>query len=69
LSTRNKNKLTTELHGILKRAKRVWRLPPNPAEEVELLRKRPRVDFEVYSPEEVLPSSASQPPSRTPRSS
>lgn len=54
LSTRSKNKLTTELHGIFKRAKRVWGLPSNPVEDVELLRERPRVDFEVYSPEEVL---------------
>jgi integrase len=54
LSTRSKNQLTTELHGIFKRAKRVWGLPSNPVEDVELLRERPRVDFEVYSPEEVL---------------
>jgi hypothetical protein len=32
LSTRSKNKLTTELHGIFKRAKRVWGLPSNPVE-------------------------------------
>jgi hypothetical protein len=54
LSTRSKNKLLTELHGIFKRAEKVWGLPSNPVEEVELLRERPRVDFEVYSPEEVL---------------
>jgi integrase len=42
------------LHGIFKRAKRVWGLPSNPGEDIELLRERPRVDFEVYSPEEVL---------------
>jgi hypothetical protein len=54
LSTRSKNQLLTELHGIFKRAEKVWGLPSNPVEEVELLRERPRVDFEVYSPEEVL---------------
>jgi integrase len=54
LAVRSKNKLLTELHGVFKRAKKVWGLPGNPVEEVELLRERPRVDFEVYSPEEVL---------------
>jgi hypothetical protein len=46
LSTRSKNKLLTELHGIFKRAEKVWGLPSNPVEEVELLRERPRVDFD-----------------------
>jgi integrase len=54
LSVRTKNKLLTELGGIFKRAKRVWGLPVNPVLDVEPLRERPRVDFEVYSPEEVL---------------
>jgi integrase len=54
LSVRSKNKLLTELHGVFKRAKKVWGLPSNPVEEVEPLRERPRVDFEVYSPEEVM---------------
>lgn len=54
LSVRTKNKLLTSLGGIFKRAKKVWGLPVNPVLEVEHLRERPRVDFEVYSPEEVL---------------
>jgi integrase len=54
LSTRSKNRLLTELHGVFKRAKKVWGLPSNPVEDVEMLRERPRVDFEVYTPEEVL---------------
>ena len=54
LSARTKNKVLTSLGGIFKRAKKVWGLPVNPVLDVEPLRERPRVDFEVYSPEEVL---------------
>lgn len=54
LSPRTKNKVLTSLGGIFKRARKVWGLPLNPVLEVEPLRERPRVDFEVYSPEEVL---------------
>jgi hypothetical protein len=67
LSVRSKNKLLTELHGVFKRAKRVWDLPSNPVEEVEQLRERPAVDFEVYTPEEVmavLPPGGASPPHR-----
>lgn len=54
LSARSKNKLLTELHGVFKRAVKVWELPGNPVAAVEPLRERPSVDLEVYSPEEVL---------------
>jgi integrase len=54
LSPPRKNKLLTSLHGVFKRAQKVWGLPLNPVAEVEPLRERPRVDFEVYSPEEVV---------------
>jgi integrase len=54
LSARTKNKVLTSLGGIFKRAKKVWGMPVNPVLDVEPLRERPRVDFEVYSPEEVL---------------
>lgn len=53
-SVRTKNKLLTELHGVFKRAQKVWGLPANPVVEVELLRERPSVDLEVFSPEEVM---------------
>ncbi|HEU4973973.1 MAG TPA: tyrosine-type recombinase/integrase [Baekduia sp.] len=54
LAPRTKNKLLTSLHGVFKRAMKVWGLPANPVADVEPLRERPRVDFEVYSPEEVM---------------
>jgi integrase len=50
---RTKNKLLTELHGIFKRAQKVYGLPRNPAAEVEKLRERPKVDLKVLEPEEV----------------
>ncbi|WP_187369384.1 tyrosine-type recombinase/integrase [Baekduia soli] len=54
LSVRTKNKMLTELHGVFRRAVKVWRLPANPVAEVEQLRERRIVDLEVYSPEEVM---------------
>lgn len=54
MAPRSKNKLLTELHGVFKRARRVWNLPGNVVADVEPLRERPRVDFQVYSPEEVM---------------
>jgi integrase len=52
-SPRTKNKALTVLHGVLRRAQRVWRLPTNPAAEVERVRERQRVDIDVFSGEEV----------------
>jgi integrase len=42
------------LHGIFQRARKVWRLPVNPAAEVEKPPLRRDGDLEVFSPEEVL---------------
>jgi integrase len=41
------------LHGIFKRAKKVWSLPVNPAAELERHPDRVSGDIEVYAPEEV----------------
>jgi integrase len=41
------------LHGIFRRAMRVWGLPRNPAADVERPRVRLSNDLEAYSPEEV----------------
>jgi integrase len=52
-SPRTKNKLLTELHGVFRRAQKVYGLERNPAAEVEKLRQRRRLDLDVFTPEEV----------------
>jgi integrase len=52
-SPRTKNKALTVLHGVLKRAQRVWKVTGNAAAEVEKVRERPKVDIDVFSSEEV----------------
>jgi integrase len=42
------------LHGIFKRARRVYGLPVNPVADVEKPPTRPGGDIEVFSPEEVM---------------
>jgi integrase len=54
VSPRMKNKLLTELHGIFKRAMKMYGVPRNPAAEVEHLRVPKQCDLEVFSPEEVM---------------
>ncbi len=49
----DRNKLLIQLHGILKRARKVYRLPGNAAAEVEKFPQRRSGDIEVFSPEEV----------------
>jgi integrase len=54
LSNRTRNKSLTILGGILERARKVHRLPTNPARDVEKLRERwDATRFDFYSPEEV----------------
>lgn len=52
-STRTRNKLLIQLHGILGRARRVYRLPTNAAADVEKFSQRSTGDIDVFSPEEV----------------
>jgi integrase len=52
-SARTRNKLLIQLHGILARSKKVYRLPANEADEVEKVPQRRGGDIEVFSPEEV----------------
>lgn len=52
-SARSRNKLLIQLHGILERARKVYRLPGNAARDVEKFQLRPRGDIQVFSPEEV----------------
>ncbi len=53
LSNRSVAKYLVILHGIFKRAMRVWGLPRNPVVEVERPRYRVSDDLDAYSPEEV----------------
>ncbi|MGH2850675.1 MAG: tyrosine-type recombinase/integrase [Solirubrobacteraceae bacterium] len=53
-SARTRNKLLILLHGILGRARRLYRLPGNAVDGVEKFRQRGSGDIEVFSPEEVL---------------
>ncbi len=54
LSPRTVNKALTVLHGIMERARRVWRLPANPAADVERARQQYSGDFDFFSGEEVM---------------
>jgi integrase len=52
-SVRMRNKLLIQLHGILARAKKLYRLPTNAAAEVEKFPQRRSGEIDVFSPEEV----------------
>jgi integrase len=53
LSNRTKNKLLALLHGVLRRAQKVYGLPRNPVAEVERHPQRTSGDIQVFSVEEV----------------
>ncbi len=53
LSKRSVAKYLVILHGIFKRAMKVWGIPRNPAADVERPRNRVSDDLEAFSPEEV----------------
>ena len=53
LSSRTKTKALVVLHGIFRRAQRVWGLPPNPVPDVERHSARATGDIEVFSVEQV----------------
>ncbi len=47
-------RILTCLHGVMKRAKRVWKLPRNPISDVEKPTQRHNaIELEVFSPEEI----------------
>jgi len=52
-SNRTKQKYIVILHGIFRRAMKVWGLPRNPAADVERPRIRVSDDIDAFSPEEV----------------
>jgi integrase len=52
-SARTRTLALVLMHGIFRRAKKVWALPTNPAAEVEKPPQARSGDIEVFSPEEV----------------
>ena len=52
-SVRTRNKLLIQLHGVLGRARQVYKLPGNAAADVEKFPQRRSGDIQVFSPEEV----------------
>jgi integrase len=54
LSARTKNKLLIQLHGIFRRAQKVYGLARNPMVDVDRHRQRSNGDIQVFSVEEVL---------------
>ena len=54
MNNRTRLKILTVLHGVMKRAKRVWRLPRNPVSDVEKPTQPRSIEIEVFSPEEVM---------------
>jgi integrase len=52
-SPRHKNKLLIELHGILGRARKTYKLPANVASDVEKFPLKRSGEIEVFAPEEV----------------
>lgn len=54
MNNRTKLKILTILHGVMARAKRVWKLPRNPVADVEKPVQRHTTQIEVFSPEEVM---------------
>jgi integrase len=53
LSNRTKNKLLVLLHGVFRRAQKVYGLPRNPVAEIERHPQRSSGDIQVFSVEEV----------------
>jgi integrase len=53
LSNRSRNKILVVLHGVFRRAARVWGLPLNPAAQVERHPQSASGDIDVFTPEEV----------------
>jgi integrase len=53
LANTTRLRILTCLHGVMARAKRVWKLPRNPIGDVEKPAQRHSAEIEVFTPEEV----------------
>jgi integrase len=54
LANRTREKAITVFHGVMERARKLYRLPTNPVADVEKPRTALRTDINVFSPEAVL---------------
>jgi integrase len=54
MNNRTRLKILTVLHGIMQRAKRVWKLPRNPIADVEKPLQRKTTDIRVFSAEDIM---------------
>jgi integrase len=54
MNNRTRLKILTVLHGVMQRAKRVWKLPRNPIADVEKPVQRRSTEIAVFSPEDVM---------------
>ena len=54
MNNRTKLKVLTVLHGVMGRARRVWKLPRNPVTDVEKPVQTHRTDIDVFTPEDVM---------------
>lgn len=55
LSNRSKQKVIVIFHGLMERARRVWKLPSNPVADIDRPHTAPSAGgIDVFSPEEVL---------------
>jgi integrase len=53
MTNRTRQKILTVLHGVMRRAQRVWKLPRNPVSGIEKPTQRLRSQIDVFSPEEI----------------
>ena len=54
MANRTREKTITVFHGVMERARKLYRLPVNPVADVEKPRTASRTEIQVFSPEEVM---------------
>jgi integrase len=54
MANRTREKTITVFHGVMERARKLYRLPANPAADVEKPRTATKTEIQVFSPEEVM---------------
>src|SRR4051794_40478473 len=54
MANRTREKTITVFHGVMERARKLYRLPANPVADVEKPRTAARTEIQVFSPEEVM---------------
>jgi integrase len=54
LANRTREKTITVFHGVMERARKLYRLPINPVADIEKPRTASRTEINVFSPEEIM---------------